>query len=164
MRVDTRASRHLRAPQGKLLHGEGMYRQTRNGPMGHPHYCMLLQKPIPAYALNPVPLFKMYRPNTGLCDNNTVLSDFLRGSDGRRYRPVDVDEAFKGWSAIYKAAERHCSHGPNCKRGPACEVGRLVQKQNLLVGAVIPYWKEIQAAVGYRRPLPPSATSAIATR
>ena len=137
-------------PEGKPLPGEGIYvskrplmGRERDGIKAH---ALLLQKPIRAFALNPTPTFKVIRPGTGL-GAPVVLREFT--SDGR-YKLAETDEAFKGWTACYKQAERYCSHGPNCALGAKCTVGRMVQKENVLTGAVLPFWNEIQRAVGFR--------------
>ena len=99
----------------KPLAGEGFYRSAR-AILGREKedirgYALLLQKPIPAFALNPVPLFKVYRAGTGL-GKDVALAEFC---DGGRFRKVTPDEAKPNWTLLFTEAEKHCSHGKNCK-------------------------------------------------
>ena len=135
---------------GKPLRGEGFYRSSR-ALIGRERedvraYALLIQKPIPAFALNARPLFKCFRPGTGL-GAVVSLDEF---TDGGRFRRVQPDEADKGWTKIFDDAAKYCSHGPNCKHGAACTVGRRVEMKYVLTGSVLPFWTEIQRSVGYR--------------
>jgi len=134
----------------KPLAGEGFYRSAR-ALIGREKedfraYALLLQKPIPAFALNPVPLFKVYRPGTGL-GKDVALAEF---TDGGRFRRVTPDEAKTNWALCFTEAEKYCSHGKNCKNGSSCTVGRRIEYKHLLTGAVLPFWNQIQSAVGYK--------------
>lgn len=134
----------------KPLAGEGFYRSAR-ALIGREKedfraYALLLQKPIPAFALNPVPLFKVYRAGTGL-GKDVALAEFC---DGGRFKKVTPDEAKTNWSVCFTEAEKHCSHGKNCKHGNSCTVGRRIEYKHLLTGAVLPFWNQIQSAVGYK--------------
>uniref|UniRef100_A0A7S3B866 Uncharacterized protein n=1 Tax=Haptolina ericina TaxID=156174 RepID=A0A7S3B866_9EUKA len=134
---------------GALYPHEGFHRSSR-AIIGREQedvrgYAMLLQKPIPAYALNPVPIFKVYRPSTGL-GANVVWADF--GGNGR-FKDVSGDDAIKGWGRLYKDALTVCSHGPRCKHGSLCQVGRRVESKHILTGSVLPYWASIQQVVGF---------------
>ena len=134
----------------KPLAGEGFYRSAR-ALIGREKedfraYALLLQKPIPAFALNPVPLFKVYRAGTGL-GKDVALAEF---TDGGRFKKVAPDEAKSNWTLCFTEAEKYCSHGKNCKHGKNCTVGRRIEYKHLLTGAVLPFWNQIQEAVGYK--------------
>ena len=69
-------------PEGRLLRDEGFWRSRRamqgrekEDLKGH---AILIQKPVSAFALNPIPVYKVYRPGTGL-GQNTSLRDFTEG-------------------------------------------------------------------------------------
>lgn len=110
----------------------------------------MLQKPIPAYALNPVPIFKVYRPSTGL-GAPIVYADF--NPAGARWTKVESDSAIKGWTRMYNDAAKFCSHGPNCQKAKTalgCPVGRRIEEKHLLTGSVLAYWSYLQKVVGTR--------------
>ena len=60
------------------------------------------------------------------------------------------EEAQANWTLCFTEAEKYCSHGRNCKHGARCTVGRRIEYKHLLTGAVLPFWNQIQSAVGYR--------------
>lgn len=81
--LDEKATKN---PEGELLRAEGWYRSAKpmigrekeaNPLHGH---AILIQKPPRAFALNPVPVFKLYRPSTGL-GKDTSLREFT--AEGR---------------------------------------------------------------------------------
>jgi len=137
-------------PEGKLLPHEGFHRSNRSvigrEKEGVKSYALLLQKPIPPYALNPVPIFKVYRPATGL-GATVCWSDF---GGGGRFTGVSSDDAIKGWTKLYNDSMSICSHGPNFKHGASCTVGRRVESRHILTGSVLPYWAHIQKVVGFQ--------------
>ena len=133
----------------KLLPDEGFYR-SRRALIGREKedirgFAILIQKPVPTFALNHVNTFKVYRPATGL-GTVTQLSDFTAMG---RFQKVDPELANKGWSRVYKDALTFCSHGPNCKDGRRCLVGRRNQEEHIVTGAVLPFWTFLQQVVGY---------------
>ena len=126
-------------PNGKLFQHEGFYRSSRDviGRDGIKAYAMLIQKPIPPYALNPVPIFKVYRPGTGL-GTDITFSDFAHGG---RFIKNTSDEAIKGWTRLHNDGLRFCSHGPNCKAAKSkagCTVGLRVQDKRVFSHASNP--------------------------
>ena len=135
---------------GQLMRGEGFYRSRR--PMTGREkddvrgYTLLLQKKVSAFALNAVPIYKVYRPATGLgapCD----LQEFTSGG---RYQRVDPVMAQKGWKRLYADGLHMCCHGPNCKDKAVCLMGRREQPVFIVTGAVLPFWTFIQQTVGYK--------------
>lgn len=144
--LDDKASSN---PNGELLKTEGVYLSHR--PLAGREKedirgcCVLTQKPIRAFALNPVPIFKLYRPGTGL-GKDTFLREFLEGG---RYKKVDTELAKKTWKRNYDDAKLFCSHGPNCKNGAACMVGRRLEQRHIITGAVLPFWAHMQKAIGF---------------
>ena len=130
---------------GQPLQAEGFYRSGRplvgrekEGLHGH---SLLIQKPTPSFALNHVPVYKVYRPSTGL-GKPIVLRDIAG------YRKVDEALAKKSWIRHYDDALRYCSHGPNCKNRQFCRTGMRVEPRNIITGAVLPYWSYLQQTVG----------------
>ena len=77
---------------GKPAKGEGFWQSGRpllgrekDNLFGH---TILIQKPVNAFALNPVPIYKVYRPGTGL-GKPLPLREFTRDS---RYKPLKLRE------------------------------------------------------------------------
>jgi hypothetical protein len=108
---------------------------------------ILLQRPVKAFALNPVPIFKVVRPSTGL-GKDTSLKDVAY-----LYKKVEDHELLrKTWTRLYDDARTVCAHGPNCKEKREkgdCKVGLRIQSKFVLSGAVLPFWEQMQQAVGY---------------
>ena len=138
-------------PDGALGKAEGFYRSEKSilgrekeGLHGH---MILLQRPVKAFALNPVPIFKVVRPSTGL-GKDTSLKDVAY-----LYKKVEDHELLrKTWTRLYDDARTVCSHGPNCKEKREkgdCKVGLRIQSKFVLSGAVLPFWEQMQQAVGY---------------
>jgi len=131
---------------GELYHGEGFY-ESRRPVFGRTDniksYVLLLQKPIPSWTLNPTPLFKVYRPATGL-GIATYLAEHTP-----KFKAIDPDDAIEGWSRTYKEALTVCSHGPRCKHGSKCTVGKRVEYKHILTGSVLQFWDKIQQVVGF---------------
>ena len=71
-----------------------------------------------------MPLYKVYRPGTGL-GKDVALAEF---TDGGRFRKVAPEEAQANWTLCFTEAEKYCSHGKNCKHGARCTVGRRVAR------------------------------------
>jgi len=143
--VEMLQAKAARNTGGQPLQAEGFYRSGRpligrekEGLHGH---LLLIQKPTPSFALNHVPVYKVYRPPTGL-GSRMVLRD-LAG-----YRKVDDALARKSWVRHYDDALRYCSHGPNCKNRQFCRAGMRVEPRNIITGAVLPYWSYLQQTVG----------------
>jgi len=135
---------------GKLYRNEGFYISNRavigREKEGVKAYALLVQKPIPTFAINPIPLYKCYRPGTGL--GQTV--SFAEFTEGGRFKKLDdPDDATKGWTRLFKDALTICSHGPNCKHGSLCKVGRRVENKHVLCGSVLPFWDKISSVVGF---------------
>ena len=126
-RLDEKAAQN---ENGKLYKHEGIY--VSNRPVigrekeGVKAYAMLVQKPIPTFAINPVPIFKVYRPATGL-GQAVSYREFIGDGATPRFKPVDADDATKGWMRLFNDSLTICSHGPNCKHGSLCTVGRRVE-------------------------------------
>ena len=136
-------------PAQENFQAEGFYR-SRRPVIGREKEdvrstAILIQKPIRAFALNPVPIYKVYRPTTGL-GADTSLREFTL--DGR-YVKVEPEQANKAWTQLYNDSLRYCLHGPKCKN-PNCTVGKRMQNTYIISGAVLPYWAAIQKVVGYR--------------
>ena len=129
--------------------GEGFYRSKRPitgfEQQDRRAFTILVQKPISSFALNATPVYKVYRPGTGL-GATTALRDFVMGG---RFESVDAELAQKGWRLIYDDAVKHCSHGPNCKNKQFCVVGKRVEARHVVTGAVLPYWTYLQQVVGH---------------
>ena len=135
--------------EGTLLKVEGFYR-SRKPLIGREKedlrgFAILIQKPVPTFALNHTPVYKVYRPSTGL-GANTSLSDFTFGG---RFQKVDEELAKKPWARAYNDALTVCSHGPNCKNKATCTVGKRNEEKHVISGSVLPYWQYIQNIVGY---------------
>ena len=139
------------SPDGELGKAEGFYRSAKpilgrekEGLHGH---MIMLQRPVKAFALNPVPIFKVVRPSTGL-GKDTSLKDVAY-----LYKKVEDHELLrKTWTRLYDDARTVCSHGPNCKEKREtgdCKVGLRIQSKFVLSGAVLPFWEQMQQAVGY---------------
>ena len=95
-------------------------------------------------------LLKLYRPGSGL-GKRTSLSDFL-GGGAQQYQKIAPEYIDADWSKLYADAKIHCSHGPKCKAAKSalgCTVGKREQAKMIVSGAVLPFWSQIQAAVGY---------------
>ena len=135
--------------EGALHKAEGFYR-SRKALIGREKedvrgFAVLIQKPVPTFALNHVPVYKVYRPGTGLGAPTTLREFTLAG----RFEHVDEELAKKPWTRLYGDALTMCSHGPNCKHGARCTVGKRNEEKHVISGSVLPYWQYLQNIVGY---------------
>ena len=78
------------------------------------------------------------------------LRHSARGTDGATVMIVGRPSSKANWALCFTEAEKFCSHGKNCKHGNSCTVGRRIEYKHLLTGAVLPFWNQIQSAVGYK--------------
>ena len=142
---------------GKLYPREGFYvsrkaivgreKEGRDGVKG---LAFLIQRPMSAFAVPStyIHTYGIHRPNTGLGMTNS----FERFTEGHppRFSKLTPEAAKDKWEALYRDGLRMCSHGPNCKHGSRCTVGKRVQQQHLICGAVIPFWAVIKEHLEYQ--------------
>ena len=48
---------------------------------------------------------------------------------------------------MYEDGDKHCFHGPNCKRGKACEVGKRTQHKHVLMGSLLVSMRKAEAII-----------------
>lgn len=110
---------------------------------------ILLQKPIGSFAINPVAVYRVFRPNTGLSTSMTL--EAFAGGHPPRYTRLTAEDMEVHWKRNYAYSGTGCSHGPNCKAGKKCTVGRRQQEMHLLAGAVLPFWETIKNNMGWSK-------------
>jgi len=143
---------------GKLYPREGFYVSKRpligrekEGPNGVKALAFLIQRPMSAFAVPStyIHTYGIHRPNTGLGATDSFES-FTEGITPR-FSKLTPEAAKDKWEALYRDGLRMCSHGPNCKHGSRCTVGKRVQQQHLICGAVIPFWAVIKEHLEYQK-------------
>ena len=70
----------------------------------------------------------------------------------RNYNPVEHHSAAlqKDWNIWFDDSLNECTHGPGCsalKRGDTCTVGRRIEREYLLTGAILPVWKVVASTI-----------------
>eukprot|EP00962_Isochrysis_galbana_P022943 scaffold6880_cov110-Isochrysis_galbana.AAC.7 len=110
---------------------------------------LIIQKPISSFLLNAIPIFRIFRPNTGL-STSMGFEEFAGGHPPRHTRLTPQD-AEAHWKRHYDECKSRCMHGPNCKAGMKCTVGKRQQEKHVLAGAVLPFWGQIKDSMGWSK-------------
>ena len=87
--------------------------------------------------------YVIVRPNTGVAQNESTLSDIARVYD----RCVSEAAARRRWTEIYNQTLERCIHGASCAavaEGLDCRVGCRTQSVFLLSGSVVRVWQTLQ--------------------
>ena len=148
-------------PSKQLKYGEGFY-ISKHKIAGHEQFghlrkatnnvALLIQTPMPVFA-DPrvwVPIYKVFRPGTGL-GARFSLRNFT--GDGL-YKIMSTEEIKGPWEALYADSKTICAHGPGCnikKQGLPCYTGMRLQPNHLVCGAVLPFWAEIEKGLAIRQ-------------
>ena len=148
-------------PNKQLKYGEGFY-ISKHKIAGHEQFghlrkatnnvALLIQTPMPVFA-DPrvwVPIYKVFRPGTGLGARFSLRN--FKG-DGL-YKMVSTEEIKGPWEALYADSKTICAHGPGCnikKQGLPCYTGMRLQPNHLVCGAVLPFWAEIEKGLAIRQ-------------
>jgi hypothetical protein len=77
---------------------------------------LILQKPISAFLINPIPVYRVFYPNTGLSKTES-FREFVGCGELPSFTRVTPEEAEVHWTRHYNESKSHCAHGPSCKRG-----------------------------------------------
>ncbi|GAU25309.1 hypothetical protein TSUD_274160 [Trifolium subterraneum] len=88
-------------------------------------------------------MYKIVRPTTGESTRDMHIEELTR-----KYSKVSsLKEAKIGWEDDYEASSKQCMHGPYCKFGKSCSAGSRLQEVNVLGGAILPVWGNIQTVL-----------------
>ena len=71
-------------------------------------------------------------------------ASMYRENFDENYTSCTAAEAEAAWEHEFAAANRRCSHGPNCKGGSSCLVGRRIQRKAVVAGSFLPFWPQLE--------------------